>query len=76
MDEVKKIVVLDSEIQAELIDSILNDRNIPHVMRTYHDSAYDGLFQAGQGWGHIEAEEKHREEIVTIFKDVKKQSES
>ncbi len=66
----KKILLLDNEIQARLLDSVLSEREIPHVMKSYHDSAYDGLFQAHQGWGHVEAPEEYAEEIKTICKDL------
>ncbi len=70
MKHFKKILILDNEIQARLLDSILNEREIPHVMKSYHDSAYDGLFQAHKGWGHVEAPEQYAEEIRTIYKDL------
>ena len=51
MEKLEKIAVLDSEVQAELVDSVLSERGIPHLMRSYHDSALDGLYQARAGWG-------------------------
>jgi len=77
MDGYEKIVVLDNEIEAQLMDSILTERNIPHRMRSYHDSAYDGIFQAQKGWGHIEAPLSYKEEIIAIQADlpVKDQTE-
>jgi hypothetical protein len=36
-------------------------------MMTYHDSAYDGLFQGAKGWGHVEAPEQYRAEIMAIL---------
>jgi hypothetical protein len=70
MDEFKKIIVLDNEIEARLIDSVLTERNIPHRMKSYHDSAYDGIFQAHKGWGHIEAPLRYKEEIIAIHADL------
>ena len=55
MDKLEKIAVLDNEVQAELVDSVLSERGIPHLMQSYHDSALDGIYQARSGWGHIEA---------------------
>ena len=55
MERLEKVVVLDNEVLAELVDSILTEREIPHLMRSYRDSVYDGLFQTAAGWGHIEA---------------------
>jgi hypothetical protein len=70
MDEYKKIVVLENEIEAQLMDSILIEHNIPHRMRSYHDSAYDGIFQAQKGWGHVEAPLRYKEEILAIHADL------
>ena len=70
MDEFRKIIVLGNEIEARLIDSVLTERNIPHRMKSYHDSAYDGIFQAHKGWGHIEAPLSYGEEIIAIHADL------
>ena len=70
MEEFKKILVLDNEIEAQLMDSILMERNIPHRMKSYHDSAYDGIFQVHKGWGHIEAPLNYKEEIIAIRADL------
>jgi hypothetical protein len=70
MEEFKKIVVLDNEIQARLMDSILTERDIPHRMRSYHDSAYDGIFQTQKGWGIIQAPLQFKEEILSIMEDL------
>jgi hypothetical protein len=70
MEEFKKIAVLDNEIQARLIDSILTEREIPHRLRSYHDSAYDGIFQTQKGWGIIQAPLEYQEEILAILADL------
>ncbi len=70
MENFKKILVLENEIEAQLLDLILKERNIPHLIRTYRDTAYDGLFQAHKGWGHIEAPLKYGEEIKEIYQDL------
>ena len=46
-----KVGILESGIEAQLLDSILDERNIPHHIQSYHDTAYDGLFQTQKGWG-------------------------
>ena len=72
----EKIAVLDNEVQAELIDGILSGRGIPHIMQSYHDSALDGLFQAGKGWGAILSPVSFKEEILAALADIKRQSQS
>jgi hypothetical protein len=74
MDKLEKIAVLDNEVQAELMDSVLSERDIPHIMRSYHDSALDGLYQARGGWGHIEAPESFRNEVLAVLAEIKRQA--
>ncbi len=66
----EKITVLEYEVQAEHLAAELTSRNIPHVMRCYHDSALDGLFQLSQGWGHVEAPVEYKAAILSILKDL------
>ena len=63
---------LENEVEARLVSAILEEEGIPHFMRSYHDSAYDGIFQTHLGWGHIEAPAEHHErisELVRAFRD-------
>ena len=71
MAELQKTCGLKNEIEAQLLDSILTERDIPHVMVSYYDSAYDGLFQASRGWGHLEAPAGRAGEILAILEDLR-----
>jgi hypothetical protein len=62
-----KILDFNNEFEAKLMDEILNDKNIPHLIRSYHDSAYDGLWQMQSSWGNIEAPEEYRDEIQQVY---------
>ena len=62
-----KILVFKNEIEAMLLDEILTEKQIPHLIRSYHDSAYDGLWQTQSAWGHIEAPEDYRNEIIETY---------
>lgn len=66
-----KITVLENTIEAQLIDSILNEQNIPHRIRSFYDTAYDGLFQVQKGWGEIFAPSILKEEILEIIEIVR-----
>lgn len=72
MENTEKILVLDNQIEAKLMEEILTDKDIPFIIRSYHDSAYDGLWQMQSGWGHIEAPPKYKEEILEVYKIVTK----
>ena len=70
MEQFNKILILDNEIEAEFLDSILSERDIPHLIRSYHDSAYDGIYQAQKGWGVVMAPEAFKEVIMSIYQDL------
>ena len=70
MEEFKRILVLRNVVEAGLLGSLLTERGIPHVMVSYRDSAYDGIYQISKGWGHVEAPEEYRERITAIHDDL------
>ncbi len=70
-DEFVRMAILDNIMEAQIIDKILDDENIPHEIRSYHDTAYDGLFQAQKGWGEIRAPISFKNEIREIINDMK-----
>jgi len=76
MDRVEKVAVLDNEVEAQLVDGLLSDQDIPHVMRSYHDSAYDGIFQGAGAWGHIEAPLSFHEHVMRVIKEIRRQARS
>ena len=75
MNRYEKIVVLGNAVEARLMEAELKARDIPHLIRSYYDSAYDGLFQAQKGWGHVQAPKAYEEEIKTIHRDISKRAE-
>lgn len=70
MDRTVCILVLNNPVEANLLDGLLNERGIPHIIRSHHDSAYDGLWQIQSGWGHLDAPEEFREIILKIYNEM------
>jgi hypothetical protein len=75
MEEFEKIATLENSFEAQVLDSILAERDIPHLMRSYHDTAYDGLYQVVKGWGHVSAPPSYKEEIMEILSDLRKDAD-
>ncbi len=73
-EEYKKVATLENEIEARLLDSILNQRDVPHFIISYYDTAYDGLYQTQKGWGYISAPEGYHKEIQDIVSYLRKES--
>ena len=70
MEKPIKILILKNAIEAHLIDEILNEKDIPHIIRSFHDSAYDGLWQTQSAWGSLEAPPEFKEEIIKIYEEM------
>lgn len=68
----RTIAVIENGIEAQLIESILTERGIPHRVHSHHDTAYDGLFQTQKGWGRVEAPLSRKPEILEIINDIRK----
>ncbi|MFC1504645.1 hypothetical protein ACFL6D_04440 [Spirochaetota bacterium] len=70
MEGYEKILILKDEVESRLMESMLKERKIPYVVRSYHDPSLDGLFQVQKGWGYIEAPPEYKDEINTIYSDL------
>ncbi len=71
MEIYEKILVLNNEFEAGLLEEILTDRKIPHGIVTSDDTALGGIMEMEFGWGYVEAPEKYRDEITRIFEEIK-----
>jgi hypothetical protein len=67
-----RILVFKNEVEAELLHEILDESNIPHMLRSFHDSAYDGMWQTETCWGFLDADEENKEEILRLYNEMSK----
>jgi len=72
MENYIKIAVLDNDFEAQMLESILKERQIPHLLKSYYDTAFDGLYQTQKGWGHISSPDQYSKEIKEILSDLRK----
>ena len=72
MRDFEKIATIDNMIEAQVLESILEENRIPFRIRSFHDTAYDGLFQLQRGWGELYAPLEQRTEILGILKEIRK----
>ena len=73
-NEFVKIATLESLVEAQVMESILTDQRIPHRIRSFHDTAYDGLFQLQKGWGDLYSPVSYESEIIDILTGIRTQS--
>jgi len=70
MDRLKKLFIIENEVEAQRLQHALKARSIPHLIKSYRDSVYDGIFQLQLGWGHLEAPEYLKAEIEELYRDL------
>jgi hypothetical protein len=64
MDEYIRIAKLRNEVEAGLLESVLNEAGIPHAIVSFHDAAFDGIFQMDYGWGAVDGLNSNRDKIL------------
>jgi hypothetical protein len=69
-----KIAVLENAIEAQLLSSVLDQYEIPHRLRSYHDTAYDGLFQLQKGWGEIYGPDNVQQQVLDALAELRSQA--
>ncbi len=70
--DVIKIAVIENAIEAQLLTSLLQQFGIPHHLHSYHDTAYDGLFQLQRGWGEVRGPRQRQSQILEILADIRR----
>ena len=65
-----KVLTFENEVEARILQSLLEERGIPHVVSSYHDTAYDGLYQLQKGWGFLRAPRESAEEIRSLYENL------
>jgi hypothetical protein len=66
-----KIATLENLMEAQILEDVLGERNIPFRIRSFHDTAYDGLFQLQKGWGEVYAPAGHEMEIKGVIEGIR-----
>jgi hypothetical protein len=70
MADIIKILTIKNQVEASLLDEILKEREIPHIIRSYRDLAYNGLWQTPTAWGQLDAPEEFKEQILKLYKEM------
>ncbi|HMA68168.1 MAG TPA: hypothetical protein VKO20_10125 [Desulfosalsimonadaceae bacterium] len=75
-EEYERIAGIENAIEGQLLGSILQEQEIPHRIRSFHDTAYDGMYQFQKGWGAVFAPEHYRASILDILDKIRSDAEA
>lgn len=69
-------LMLQNQVEASLLHGILEQDGVPHYIRSYHDRAYDGLWQLQEGWGYVETEARFASGVRVLLEVLRKNKSS
>lgn len=72
MKEHSARVMLSNQAEASLLHGILEEDGVPHMIHSFHDRAYDGLWQLQEGWGYVETEERFVSGVRVLLEVLRK----
>jgi len=70
-DELKELYLYEDLAVLKKIELILKNNKIPYMVRSFEDTAYNGLFTLSRGKGKIFIFEKDYKQAQKVLKDNK-----
>ena len=67
-----KAGVINNRFEGDRISQSLNEAEIPFVVKSFLDTAYDGLYLPQKGWGAVMVPEAFAERAERIISEVKR----
>ncbi|MFW5986332.1 MAG: hypothetical protein ACOCQH_03120 [Halanaerobiales bacterium] len=76
MNDYEVILEINEPVEAGLLKTELEKRNIPFSIKTNYDMAYNGIFQLEKGWGYLLAPPEYSNIIRSIYQDLREDKEN
>jgi hypothetical protein len=71
MDQWVKVGTVENRFEGDRISQALQEAGIPFLIKSFLDTAYDGLYIPQKGWGVVMVPEKNKEEAKRLISEVK-----
>ncbi len=65
---------VENEIEAQMLEDMLTDAKIPHIIKPYGVSGYGMLLSPGRPWGKVISPPEYAEEIAAILTDLHREN--
>jgi hypothetical protein len=66
-----KAGIVENRFEGDRVSQALNEAGIPFLMKSFLDTAYNGLYIPQKGWGAVMVPENFKEEAGKIIFEVK-----
>ena len=71
-DQWMKVGTVENRFEGDRISHALEEAGIPFLIKSFLDTAYDGLYIPQKGWGVVMVPKKNREEAERLIFEVRK----
>jgi len=71
MNEEKARLALENQVEASLLDLMLQEDGVPHFVRSFNDRAYDSLWQFQGGWGYVETPVRYASGVQVLLEMIR-----
>jgi len=72
MEQWVKVGTVENRFEGDRISQVLEEAGIPFLIKSFLDTAYDGLYIPQKGWGIVMASKKDKDEAERLISEVKK----
>ncbi len=66
-----KTGVIENRFEGDRVSQALKEAGIPYMIKSFLDTAYDGLYLPQKGWGRIMVPEEFCDEAERVIAEVK-----
>lgn len=66
-----KAGTVENRFEGDRVSQALNEAEIPFLLKSFHDTAYSGLYVPQKGWGAVMVPREFEDEVKKIISDVK-----
>ena len=66
------VKVAENAFQADRFRAALEQEGFTVLIRTFHDTAYDGIYEAQKGWGYVEVPENDKERAERVVEELER----
>ncbi len=67
----ERAALLTGPVEAQVITHLLEQDQIPHLVRPFREIAFDGVFAPQKGWGELLAPPERKKEVLALLKGVR-----
>ena len=72
MEKWVKAGIIESRFEGDRVSQSLEEAGISFLIKSFLDTAYDGLYIPQKGWGMVLVPEKSKDEAEEVILEVKK----